>query len=147
MRAPAREQPRQLTAGYGWLLAVQRRANEETDAHGSSQMCGQAAAARRGGALIAATAGGSTSEGLAGLRHNGTDQLRGCCGGPARCGGAYQRLHRGGQCGGSDESNVVTVAVPDFKDSIAVEHPIATVTPFGMSSRFAAQVSRQCRTD
>ncbi|KAK9157627.1 hypothetical protein Scep_004201 [Stephania cephalantha] len=31
---------------------------------------------------------------------------------------------------------------PDFKDSIAIEHPGVTVAPFGMFSRAKAQVSR-----
>ncbi|KAK9148360.1 hypothetical protein Scep_007117 [Stephania cephalantha] len=35
----------------------------------------------------------------------------------------------------------------DFKDFIVIEHPVATVAPFGMFSRATAQVSWQCRTD
>ncbi|KAK9104063.1 hypothetical protein Scep_020907 [Stephania cephalantha] len=35
----------------------------------------------------------------------------------------------------------------DFNDSIAIEHLVATLVPFGMFSRATAQVSRQCRTD
>ncbi|KAK9083584.1 hypothetical protein Scep_030055 [Stephania cephalantha] len=38
-----------------------------------------------------------------------------------------------------DEATLEMLGVADFKDSIVVEHPVATVAPFGMFSRAAAQ--------